>query len=40
MSFSAGFLSFIIHAALIWCAVTGIGLAALLLRDLINGDTW
>jgi len=40
MSFSEGFLDFIIHAALIWCALTGIGLSALLIRDIARGNIW
>lgn len=40
MSFSAGFLEVIIYGALIWCALTGVGLAALLIRDLSKGNTW
>ncbi|MCT2399938.1 hypothetical protein [Novosphingobium mangrovi (ex Huang et al. 2023)] len=40
MSFSAEFLSTIIYGSLIWCALTGLGLAALLIRDMKNGDIW
>ncbi|WP_269430660.1 hypothetical protein [Novosphingobium malaysiense] len=40
MTFSAGFLTIIIYGALIWCALTGLGLATLLVRDLKNGDIW
>jgi len=40
MSFSAGFLEFIIYAALIWCSLTGLGLAVLLIRDLAKGNIW
>ena len=40
MSFSTGFLTFIVYGSLAWCALTGLGLAALLVRDLKNGETW
>lgn len=40
MTFSAGFLETIIYGALIWCALTGLGLAGLLLRDLTKGEIW
>lgn len=40
MSFSAEFLEVIIYGALIWCAMTGIGLAALLIRDMVKGNIW
>ncbi len=40
MTFSAGFLTAIIYGALIWCALTGLGLATLLIRDLKNGEIW
>jgi hypothetical protein len=40
MSFSADFLTTIIYGALAWCTLTGLGLAALLLRDMKNGDIW
>lgn len=40
MTFSAGFLEIIIYGALIWCALTGLGLAGLLIRDAARGETW
>lgn len=40
MTFSAGFLSFIIYGALIWCALAALALAALLIRDMTKGDIW
>lgn len=40
MTFSTGFLGFIVYGALIWCAISALGLAALLIRDLSKGDVW
>lgn len=40
MSFSAGFLAFIIYGALIWTGLAAFGLTALLARDLSKGDVW
>lgn len=40
MTFSEPFLSAIVYGSLIWCAVTGLGLAGLLIRDLLSGKTW
>ncbi len=40
MSFSATFLGIIVYGALIWCALTAVGLGALLIRDIAKGDTW
>lgn len=40
MSFSATFLAVIVYGALGWCAVTAVGLGALLVRDISRGETW
>ncbi len=40
MTFSSGFLNLIIYGALIWCAVSALGLAGCLLRDAARGDVW
>ena len=40
MSFSATFLAVIVYGALGWCAVTEVGLGALLVRDISRGETW
>lgn len=40
MTFSTGFLTAIVYGSLAWCATTGIALAALLVRDLVKGETW
>lgn len=40
MTFSGGFLAVIIYGALIWCALTASGLVALLVKDLLRGETW
>ena len=40
MSFSAQFLEVLIYGALIWCALTAIGLGALLIRDASSGSIW
>lgn len=40
MSFSADFLGFIVYSALIWSALTGLGLGALLIRDIAKGNIW
>ena len=40
MSFSAPFLSVIVYGALIWCALTALGLAGLLIRDFVKGRIW
>ncbi len=38
--FSPGFLTILVYASLIWCAFSGVGLAALLVRDIIKGESW
>lgn len=40
MSFSAEFLAILIYGALIWCAVTALGLGSLLIRDAAKGHIW
>jgi|GEM_PF-708652 len=40
MIFSATFLGAIVYVALAWCALAALGLSAVLLRDLVNGDVW
>jgi len=40
MTFSESFLTTIVYGSLIWCAVTALGLAGLLVRDLVRGQTW
>lgn len=40
MTFSTTFLAVIVYGALCWCAVTAVGLGALLVRDLSKGETW
>ena len=40
MTFSSTFLTIIVYGALIWCTITGIGLAALLVRDILKGEIW
>ena len=38
--FSAGFLTVLIYAALVWCAVSALVLGTMLLRDMLKGETW
>lgn len=40
MTFSPGFMELLIYGSLIWCAVSAIGLAAFLVRDLKRGEVW
>ena len=40
MTFSSGFLSFLVHGALIWCALSALVLGALLLKDILRGESW
>jgi hypothetical protein len=40
MIFSEGFLTAIVYGSLIWCALTALGLAVLLVRDFLSGGTW
>lgn len=40
MSFSAGFLEVAVWTALIWCAISALGLGAMLLRDAKAGSIW
>lgn len=40
MMFSAGFLTFLIYGALGWCAVTGIILMIMLLKEWEGGKLW
>ena len=40
MTFSAGFLSFLVYLSLAWCAVSAVGLISMLVRDLMRGETW
>ncbi|WP_281179986.1 hypothetical protein [Croceicoccus bisphenolivorans] len=40
MTFSPGFLEVLIYGSLVWCAVSGIGLAVMLLRDGKSGEIW
>ncbi|MEZ5743428.1 MAG: hypothetical protein R3D89_06805 [Sphingomonadaceae bacterium] len=40
MTFSSGFLSILVYGALIWCALSAIGLGALLVRDMSRGESW
>lgn len=40
MIFTEGFLEIIIYGSLLWCGLTGLGLAGLLLRDRARGEIW
>jgi hypothetical protein len=40
MTFSTTFLSVIVYGSLAWCAITAVGLGALLLRDIVRGEIW
>ena len=40
MTFSAGFLSFLVYGSLIWCGASALGLGALLVRDIVRGESW
>ena len=38
--FSPATLSILVYGALIWCALASIGLAAMLVRDIVKGESW
>lgn len=38
--FSANFLTLLVYGSLIWCALSAIALGAMLLRDLLRGESW
>ena len=38
--FSAAFLTALVYIALIWCALSSVGLLAMLLRDIAKGESW
>lgn len=38
--FSAGFLTMLVYSSLIWCALSAVALGAMLLRDLLRGESW
>lgn len=40
MTFSSDALSLLIYGALIWCALSAAGLSAMLLIDLMKGQSW
>lgn len=40
MTFSTGFLGFLIYGSLVWCAISAIGLSAFLVKDLVRGEVW
>ncbi len=40
MTFSSGFLTFLVYGALIWCAISSLALGAMLVRDLMRGESW
>ncbi len=40
MIFPADFLTFIIYGALGWCALSALGLAGILIRDIACGEAW
>jgi len=40
MTFTGGFLTLLIYGALIWCALSAIGLASYLARDVARGEVW
>lgn len=40
MTFSVGFLEFLVYGSLAWCAMTAVGLGALLVRDARKGHIW
>lgn len=40
MTFTAGFLEFIVYGSLIWCAGSAIALGGMLLRDIIRKESW
>ena len=40
MTFSSDFLGLLIYGALGWCALSAVGLAVFLLRDLARGEVW
>ena len=40
MTFSEEFLAVLIYGSLIWCALSALGLAAMLVRDGRSGEIW
>jgi uncharacterized protein YuzB (UPF0349 family) len=40
MTFSSGFLDILVHAALVWCAIAALALTALLVKDILRGESW
>lgn len=40
MTFSAPFMTVLVYGALIWCAISAIGLGSILVRDIIRGEAW
>ncbi|WP_281276777.1 hypothetical protein [Alteraurantiacibacter aquimixticola] len=40
MTFSSGFLTLLVYGSLVWCAISALGLAAMLIKDLLRGESW
>lgn len=40
MTFSQGFLEVLIYGSLVWCGVSALALAAMLVRDGKSGEIW
>ncbi len=40
MNFSSGFLTILVYVSLVWCAISAAGLAFMLVRDLLRGESW
>ncbi len=40
MNFSSGFLTILVYVSLVWCAISAIGLTAMLIKDLLRGESW
>lgn len=38
--FSPAFMSILVYGALVWCAISAIGLVVFLGRDFLNGEVW
>jgi len=40
MIFSSGFLTLLVYGSLAWCVLSALALGAMLLRDLLRGESW
>lgn len=40
MTFSPEALGILVYGSLIWCAISAVGLGALLVRDIAKGNIW